>query len=228
MSNTIDVDGIQRPVHNNEGRLIHSTEEGIRNFWRWFGDSRVVDSEGRPHVVYHGTGAARFGAYNPPAFFGMERSTAAWFAAERGDEDPRIEEAYLSIKRPFELASREHVEQLVRLLARHVIEATLTDTEWGWEFHLPAVAEHSPYEGINPTDVGYVPAAREALLAEGYDGIFDPYDTIENTEVPIFVAFISTQIKSATHNPGSFDPENPAPDDRPHEKFAAHDEDMTP
>lgn len=52
---TITVDGKERPRLNSEGRPIHPTEEGIRNFWRWFGDSRVVDAEGRPVVVYHGT-----------------------------------------------------------------------------------------------------------------------------------------------------------------------------
>ena len=29
---TIDVDGVQRPTRNSEGRLIHPTIEGIRNF----------------------------------------------------------------------------------------------------------------------------------------------------------------------------------------------------
>src|SRR5690606_14279544 len=32
----IEVDGVSRPTRNSEGRLIHPTEEGIRNFWRWF------------------------------------------------------------------------------------------------------------------------------------------------------------------------------------------------
>ena len=51
----IDVDGVKRPALNSEGRPIHWSEEGVRNFWRWFGDSKVVDAEGRPLVVYHGT-----------------------------------------------------------------------------------------------------------------------------------------------------------------------------
>lgn len=54
---TIIVEGRSRPLHNSAGRLIHPTEVGIRNFWRWFGDSAVVDAEGRPLVVYHGTAA---------------------------------------------------------------------------------------------------------------------------------------------------------------------------
>lgn len=53
---TILVDGIERPIHNAEGRLIHQTEEGLVNFWRWFGNSQGVDRDGRPKVYYHGTG----------------------------------------------------------------------------------------------------------------------------------------------------------------------------
>lgn len=54
---TINVDGLDRPTRNSNGKLIHPTEDGVRNFWRWFGGSRVVDEQGRPRVVYHGTGA---------------------------------------------------------------------------------------------------------------------------------------------------------------------------
>jgi hypothetical protein len=49
------IDGKKRSTVNSEGQPIHETEEGIKNFWKWFGDSKVVDSEGRPLVVYHGT-----------------------------------------------------------------------------------------------------------------------------------------------------------------------------
>ena len=49
----IEVDGVMRHRHNSEGRPIHPTDEGIRNFHRWFGDSKVVDEHGRPKVVYH-------------------------------------------------------------------------------------------------------------------------------------------------------------------------------
>jgi|GEM_PF-4079145 len=34
----ITVDGIDRPAKNSEGKTIHPTESGIRNFWRWFSD----------------------------------------------------------------------------------------------------------------------------------------------------------------------------------------------
>ncbi|MBK9496981.1 MAG: hypothetical protein IPO08_21220 [Xanthomonadales bacterium] len=50
---TVVIDGIARPTHNSAGRLIHDTVEGIRNFWVWFGDSKAVDGDGRPVVIYH-------------------------------------------------------------------------------------------------------------------------------------------------------------------------------
>ena len=53
----IDVDGEQKHRHNSMGQPIHHTDEGIRNFHRWFGDSNAVDEHGRPKVMYHGTGA---------------------------------------------------------------------------------------------------------------------------------------------------------------------------
>ena len=56
---TIEVDGVKRPTTNSKGQQIHPTEEGVRNFWKWFSGSRVVDDQGRPLVVYHGTGIGR-------------------------------------------------------------------------------------------------------------------------------------------------------------------------
>jgi hypothetical protein len=54
---TITVDGVERSTLNSNGQAIHPTVEGVENFWRWFGDSKVVDESGRPLVVYHGTKA---------------------------------------------------------------------------------------------------------------------------------------------------------------------------
>jgi hypothetical protein len=55
IADTITINGKQRSTKNSEGKLIHPTEEGIRNFYKWFGDSKVVDNKGNPLVVYHGS-----------------------------------------------------------------------------------------------------------------------------------------------------------------------------
>jgi hypothetical protein len=57
-SNSIIVNGVKRPITNSTGNLIANTKEKIENFWKWFGNSRVVDEQGRPLVVYHGTSAS--------------------------------------------------------------------------------------------------------------------------------------------------------------------------
>jgi len=49
--NTILINGVSRSTLNSNGKPIANSEEGIRNFWKWFGDSKAVDAEGRPLVV---------------------------------------------------------------------------------------------------------------------------------------------------------------------------------
>lgn len=60
---TITVDGKERTVYNSNGDRIAKSKPALENFWRWFGDSKVVDEQGRPLVVYHGT-SAKFEEFN--------------------------------------------------------------------------------------------------------------------------------------------------------------------
>ena len=83
LSPTINIDGVNRPTTNSEGRPIHPTEEGVRNFWRWFGDSKVVDDQGRPLVVYHGTDAKSFDEFKPNSFFSSSAKEASAYANTR-------------------------------------------------------------------------------------------------------------------------------------------------
>lgn len=52
---TINIDGVEKPVYNSNGDRIAKSEEALRAFYKWFGDSKVVDEQGRPLVVYHNT-----------------------------------------------------------------------------------------------------------------------------------------------------------------------------
>ena len=52
---TINIDGVECTVYNSNGDRIAQSEPALRNFYNWFGDSKVVDEQGRPKVVYHGT-----------------------------------------------------------------------------------------------------------------------------------------------------------------------------
>lgn len=64
---TIDIDGKERSVYNSNGERIAQSEPALRNFYKWFGDSKVVDEEGRPIVMYHGT-SNTFDSFDPTTF----------------------------------------------------------------------------------------------------------------------------------------------------------------
>lgn len=80
---TIEINGVERTVYNSNGDRIAKSAEALRNFYKWFGDSKVVDNQGRPLVVYHGTDAEfdtfaigeHGGTYGTGIYFGR-KSTA--------------------------------------------------------------------------------------------------------------------------------------------------------
>lgn len=168
--------------------------QGASDFARWFGASKVVDEQGQPLVVYHGTASDfdRFDAERIGANFSMSRGgfffvsniEAAWnyadSAAGPGWSAPlpgrkaRVISAYLSLKNPLVLKA--------------------SDTEW------PEV-----YFDDNAEDI-----LRRAHRG-GHDGVIvhgiDPYS--DNEPRSIYIAFRPEQIKSATGNAGTFDPADP-------------------
>lgn len=78
----IDVDGNLKHRFNSEGRPIHHTDDGIKNFHRWFGDSKAVDEHGRPHVLYHGT-AKDFSEFDTSGGSGKSFGTGAFFTSSK-------------------------------------------------------------------------------------------------------------------------------------------------
>ena len=166
-----------------EGTALAQT--GSPAFKRWFGDSKVVDRQGKPVVVYHGTGAdfdvfrttgALRPGYGDGAHFAESAGLAGWYAEQwsdgnRGTGDT-IMPVYLSIKNPF----------------------TGNFYTWGFE------------RGLTNAK-----AITEALKKEGYDGIryAHPDMTLDSKPGVAWVAFEPTQIKSAIGNRGTFDPASP-------------------
>ncbi|HCB60841.1 MAG TPA: hypothetical protein DHV29_08080 [Bacteroidales bacterium] len=111
---TITVDGVERPTRNSDGKAIHPTISGIENFWKWFGDSKVVDESGRPLVVNHGSlsnftefDIEKSGQSNDIAKVGFWFSSAENFGENFAKEiwygegnSPVVYDTYLSIKNP--------------------------------------------------------------------------------------------------------------------------------
>lgn len=67
-------------TRNSLGQYIYPTIEGIVNFWKWFGNSKVVDDQGRPRVVYHGTGKD-FSEFSIDMGRGKSKKSGAYFTS---------------------------------------------------------------------------------------------------------------------------------------------------
>jgi len=215
---TINVDGIDRPVLNSKGLPIHSTEEGVKNFWKWFGDSKVVDKDGRPLVVYHGTnadfdqfekrGGIRGGILGArevtaDAFFFTPDASYAEKAADIRRENfggtKNILEAYLKISNPIPFVRFDSkTEDLFRQLA-----GEYPHNYFGYQDSLD--------QWWRLFDEG--DSVVNKAIEEGYDGVELAEETKkyipDEASVVSYGVFSPTQIKSATENLGGFDPTDP-------------------
>ena len=100
--------GIVRKLDSKINMSVKNVTES-QQFKRWFGDwqnhpenaSKVVNEDGTPKVVYHGTNAEfnTFQQENGAYFFSESRDYAESMADERGGN--RIIEAYLKMKNPY-------------------------------------------------------------------------------------------------------------------------------
>lgn len=229
---TIEVDGIERPTKNSNGNPIAQTEEGLRNFWNWFGDSKVVDAQGRPLVVYHGT------ARNIEAFGGMtwaatERDLANAYASARAQIDNRdvqtgenVLPIYMRAERVFDADKlprtvtigaffNEALEQ-AQAAGQNIDVArarTLLDTIRAAASQEESGPNYSRHDFWNEAQSLFGRAGARAIsdMFEllGFDGVqMRESATYSKDGKPTFGVFLPTQVKSV-NNRGTFDPADP-------------------
>jgi len=190
---TINVDGVDRPTTNSNGRPIHPTKEGIRNFWRWFGDSKIVDAQGRPLVVYHGT-AENFTAFDPGTQGSNYRSTGGqkgfFFTSSPGTASVYAEKPASAYLDPADPENADFGEGTANIMPVYL------------SLQRPLMV--STKQGADK----YFDYNREKLYARaekaGADGIL-----VNGSNRMLYVAFRPTQIKSAVGNRGTFSPNAP-------------------
>ena len=115
---TIQINGKERSARNSQGERIARTGEGLRAFYEWFGDSKAVDENGRPLVVYHGTNA------DFDVFEKVERGVGYWFGTKQTAEGyarERVEETggtekvypvYLRLEKIADISTEKGREEL--------------------------------------------------------------------------------------------------------------------
>ena len=202
-----------------------------QQFKRWFGDwenhpkaaSKVVNTDGTPKVVYHGTNADfwTFSLANRGKN-GEKLGVGYYFVDNKSSAErygDRVIEAYLDIKKPASAEvmeiSRKDWEKFLDFAIEHRDE--YIDGEWkGNEINKEYELTDYDYgsndaelikgflNGIAAGNKDVTEAYLEMLKdSTGYDGI--AYNT-DNTDY--YVAFTPEQIKSATDNIGTFDKDN--------------------
>ena len=167
------------------GALAKPLNTDTKKFKKWFKDSKVVDEQGKPLVVYHGSIKKGLLKFDPKQtvevedafFFSNSESVASEYQYERaygdiiGDEPGDLVETYLSLQNPFAYQPKGKI--------------------------------------VDAVEMGRV--VKQAKK-DGHDGIIikNIDDTVGATGElsDIYVAFKPTQIKSK-FNPGTFDPANP-------------------
>lgn len=178
-------------------------------FRRWFGDSKVVDANGEPLVVYHGT-TADFSAFDPERVgerFGLDQDgffftgntiTASGFA------DPQSQFLAAGMSDPAALGSAPRSGANV-IPAYLSLQNPLTLDEYTYAFDTTPKREIDD-EGLSLID--YFDDNRRSIVAYAKEGGNDGVLFQRNGQT-FAVAFRPEQVKSAIGNVGDFDPANP-------------------
>ena len=178
-----------------------------KQFKRWFGDwqnnpkkaSKVVNDDGTPKVVYHGTNSNEFWAFDKSRYNSNEASgdyvgegfffTKNKYTARKYGKN--VMPVYLDIKNP--------------LIINNVKDANIFRNSFlgmyenGKQELRDLIGGDYDYFSIIEEDPSII---REELLKRGYDGLIDNL-------YGQYAVFEPTQIKSATDNIGIFDKNNP-------------------
>ena len=179
---------------NQDVRFSKINQTDTPAFKKWFGSSKVVDADGKPLVVYHGTNAdfsvfktTRSGEFGPAIYLtDNQREAGEYGEAVKG----------ISLAQPS--------ANIMPVYARIENPYTKGVDEFWREF------------GGSDSDAAGVERAKSA----GYDGIIAKradryYDNVAHEFVDRgntlthYIAFSNTQVKSAIGNNGNFDGTNP-------------------
>lgn len=195
-------------------------------FKKWFKDSKVVDENGKPLVVYHGTGTTitEFNPeftgqgnaqYGPGFYFTISPENAYQYSIrESRFGNAQTIPAYVSIKNPIPLnkkVARGEIESLIKDAPDlNDMLANFGDVQFEGEKTVFNNAVNA-YTGRSKSDAfdtiwhdfykGREPEYLKAVLKLGFDG-----KIIDNGTI---VAFSPEQIKSSIGNRGSFNPNDP-------------------
>lgn len=180
-------------------------------FQKWFGNSKVVDAEGKPLTVYHGTRADfsefKNGIFEGPIFFSTDPEFAGTFAGPTKVLDeavpnamrtgqPSVMPAYVKINNLFDYKNVKDVQKIVDGLPKDTYPAEL-------KTRMRENMLNGDWKTLEMLDV------RDAIKNAGFDGMVVTEALNDRPTVKNFAVFDPSQIKSAIGNNGEFSATNP-------------------
>jgi len=185
---------------------MYSGRRGAIKFDAWFGDSKIVDDNGEPLVVYHGTNQD-IDSFNETVESKNNRGNIKgfFFSTSKSMADgygPNIVSAYLKMEKPFVVGKTDIPQEMldeyrVQLIKTNRQLDAQSDANWFDR----KVADLRSNKKVSGTALNGNGSAHQATVkAGGFDGIIDGHE---------HAVFTPTQIKSAEDNNGNFDPQDP-------------------
>jgi len=187
-------------------RPIFPTIDGLKNFWNWFKGSKVVDEEGHPIIMYHGSpkvfsvfrpGRAKAIFLSPDPHF-AERFTLDTFDYEVGP----MYAVYVNAKNPFDYDDWKQVAALEQALATEYPKTGGVVGSTDWLAMMSAIKE-GDWRTIE------LPMVQKAIRKIGHDGfyvmesLYSP-ELMERVEAKNLAVYEPNQVKSAIGNNGKF------------------------
>lgn len=229
--------GAQQATEENGGTRGPPEEarnEGEKNpvksqqFKEWFGDwenapetaSKVVNEDGTPKVMYHGTNTdavftvfdtygGKFGLFGKGSYFTDNKQVAESYTKKGRGANPRVYPVYLNIRNPIDMDARFDLQKWESVLDEEQLDyvrGSKTNEEM-----FRAIKEYCEDNMMRQYEAEEL--IEGIFEAGGYDGVTHigggRYGSKDGPKHRVYIAFEPEQIKSAVGNVGTFDKNNP-------------------
>lgn len=211
------------PTNLNQKQWVQTRTKAFKD---WFGDwendaknaSKVVDENGEPLVVYHGTSAggftifntygSNFGLFGQGSYFTDNREVAESYTAKGKGNNKQVYGVFLNIRHPLDMNSSDIADGWKDVLPDDIdVEIGKDATNESIYRSVLESFEYNEYPRSEAQEILY-----DLPVSLGYDGVAHigggRYNDKDGTRHRVWIAMESMQIKSATDNNGAFSDED--------------------